>query len=117
MFNTRKTKIGIQLQNECRAWEDFQLKFSRVHTLIDAKKLVKQLQVQKHETSGRKYYANLNFFLESFNVPSGSSYSERLNYIQFIQHLNESDTSKVGKVEEILKALQKSLDGHPLPTF
>ena len=113
MFNTRKTKIEIQLQNERRAWEDFQLKFSRVHTLINAKKLVKQLQVKKHETSGRKYYANLNFFLESFNVPSGSSYSERLNYIQFIQRLDESDTSKVEKVEDILKALQTSLAKHP----
>ena len=112
MFNTRTTKIESQLHNERRAWEDFQLKFSRVHTLIDAKKLVEQVQVQKHETSGRKYYANLNFFLQSFNIPCGASHTERLNYIQFIQRLDESDTFKVGKVEAILKALQSSLDEH-----
>ena len=111
MFNTRKTKIEIHLQNERRAWEDFQLKFSRVSTVINAKKLVDQ--VLKHENSGRKYYANLSFFLQSFNVPSGCSHNERLNYIQFIQRLDESDTSKIGKVEYILEALQNSLDKHP----
>ena len=111
MFNIRKTKIEIHLQNERRAWEDFQLKFSRVSTVIDAKKLVDQ--VLKRETSGRKYYANLSFFLRSFNVPSGTSHNERLNYIQFIQRLDESDTSKVEKVEDILKALQTSLAKHP----
>ncbi len=117
MLNIRKTKIESQLQNERRAWEDFQLRFSRVHTLIDAKKLVEQVQVQKHEMSGRKYYANLNFFLQSFNIPSGASYTERLNYIQFIQRLEESDISQVGGLEDILKALQNSLDDHPLSTF
>ena len=111
MFNTRKTKTESQSQNESRAWENFLLKFSRVQTLIDAKNLVEQ--APNHETAGRKYYANLSFFLQSFNVPSGSSQNERLNYIQFIQRLDESDTSKVGKVEDILKALQNSLDEHP----
>lgn len=88
MARRRKTKDEREAERwaaENQAWNWFRPKMAALASYDEALALIEQMP--RPDSPGRRYYTSLDFFVKTFNVPGGSSYEERLLYLQFIQRL------------------------------
>ena len=109
----RRTRADREREYEARekaVWREFIPKLAALQTFADALRLVSQQPPP--DSPGRRYYANLRFFLGSFCVPAGSSDTERVSYIRFIERLEAAGELKPDVAARVLKALRNSLPEH-----
>ena len=92
---------------EQRVWDEFRPKLESLASFVDAELLVASAPLP--DSPGRRYYSNLNFFLQSFGVPMGSSRAERSMYLQFICRLDAAGALNPGAAEPIIEELQRSI--------
>ena len=100
-----------QADAERRAWERFRPKLAALQTFQDAETLLGQ--APPHGDPGRPFYSNLGFFIQSFDVPGGSSDTERALYLQFVERLDAAGALKPGardRVERLLRATIRAFD-------
>jgi hypothetical protein len=103
----RKTKADRDRERseaQQQVWEQFLPKLTALQTYVEAQVLVSQ--APPPDSPGRRYYSNLGFFLESFDVPMGSNSTERSLYIQLIQRLEAAGSLKPDTAPGILAALR-----------
>lgn len=93
---------------EHRVWASFRSKLDALRTLEDAWSLV--AEAPRPDTPGRRYYSNLNFFLEEFRVPMNSTSDEKALYAQFIERLDAAGTLKPGAGQSVLQELTSAIE-------
>jgi len=107
MAKRRKTRAEREhewAQAERRVWEEFQPRLASLQTFEEAAELV--LSAPPADSPGRRYYSNLGFFMQQFNVPNGANGTERHLYAQLIQRLDAAGALKPGTAPGILEALR-----------
>jgi hypothetical protein len=92
-----------------QAWEYFEPRLSALQTMEDAYKLM--ADAAPPDSSGRKYFSNLGFFLSSFTVPGGASSKEKRLYVRFVERLDDAGMLVVGARKTIIDSLQASMAG------
>jgi hypothetical protein len=110
MARKRKTKRERErewAEADRHAWEQFRPKLAALRSFIDAKILV--AQAPPPDSSGRRYYSNLGFFLQEFTLPGGSSEAERSLYLQFIERLDSAGALKPGAAQEVREKLRRTI--------
>jgi hypothetical protein len=90
-----------------RAWEEFRPKLAALRSFVDAELLV--TQSPPPDSPGRRYYSNLDFFLQDFTFPGGSSAAERSLYLQFVQRLDTAGALKPGAAQEVGERLRRTI--------
>lgn len=84
-------------------FEKFKNSLNKVKTFPEAQILVKK--APPVDTPGRKYYSNLGFFLQRFDIPAGLDDEEKLLYKKFIEKLDSTGQLKSGIGKEIKNKL------------
>ncbi len=109
---TRTERNQQDADAEHRAWELFRPKLEALQSYAEAEQLV--TEAPPPDSPGRGHYTNLGFFLGKFTVPMGSSYAEKMLYLQFIQRLDNARKLNPGtrqKIEEELLRAMKEQGG------
>ena len=97
MVRGRKTKAEREqewAEADHRVWEQFRPRLEALKSYREAELLVNN--ALPPDSPGRQYYANLGFFLQSFIVPGGSNYTEKVLYLQLIRRLDALGQLKPG---------------------
>lgn len=107
---TRKTKAERDQQRaeaEHRAWDEFFPKLKALQSYAEALELV--ANSPRPDSPGRRYYSNLDFFLQAFTVPNDSSYAEKEQYLSFVKKLDAAGELKAGALQPIEEALRHAM--------
>lgn len=84
---------------DARQWRVFKPKLEAASSMKAAHALV--AETPPHGRPGRHFYSNLAFFLQSFDIPDGSSDSERPLYLEFVRRLDAAGELKPGALATI----------------
>ena len=60
---------------------------------------------------GRHFYSSLAFFLQSFEIPNGSSDAERRLYLEFVRRLDAAGELKPGALTMIEDRFRQAAPG------
>jgi hypothetical protein len=109
MVKSRTTRAarGPGPDADRHVWEAFRRRLDALHTLDQAIRLVNE--APPAFTPGRKYHANLGFFMGAFTVPVRTTYTEKALYLQFIQRLNAAGALKPAGGRKIEDALRRAM--------
>jgi hypothetical protein len=89
-------------------WEQFRPRLEALQSYEEALSLV--AQAPPPDSPGRRYYANLGFFLQGFTPPFGSSPTEKLLYLKFIQRIGSGGGLKPGVQQKVEEDLRRAID-------
>jgi hypothetical protein len=89
------------------AWKEFRDRFAMAASLVDANLLV--ASSPPANSPGRRYYANLAFFLGDFSTPSSSIFEERKLYIEFIRRMDAANQLNPGIAEQVAADLMRTM--------
>jgi hypothetical protein len=82
-----------------KQWRVFMPKLEAASSMVAAQALVREAPGQG--VAGRQFYSNLGFFLQSFEIPSGSNDTERRLYLEFVRRQDAAGELKPGAVAMI----------------
>jgi hypothetical protein len=108
----RKRKTAAQLRDESyaadrRAWEDFLPKLQSVESYQGAIRLL--AAAVPSGASGRGYYSNLGFFMQTFRAPDGANASELSEYLRLIDVFDVEGVLKPGVRPQLDEDLKRAL--------
>ncbi len=104
---TKREREDERYEADRRAWEVFLPKLAALQSFVEAEQLVPK--APPPDSPGRRYYSNLGFFLQAFNVPAGSNYDERTLYLQFIQRLDAAGALVPGVRQKIEEEFRRAM--------
>lgn len=102
MARTRKTadeRRQADYEADARQWQVFKPKLESASSMNAARALLNEAPGQA--MPGRHFYSSLGFFLQSFEIPNGSSDSERRLYVEFVRRLDAAGELKPGALAVI----------------
>ncbi|QIN84642.1 hypothetical protein GBA63_19785 [Rubrobacter tropicus] len=109
MTRRRKTRTRQEWEEaDLRAWDEFSRRLEAAESMGDA--LALYASTPPPDSPGRRYYSNLGFFLQSFDVPGGSDYDERAMYLRFVKKLDDSGALKPGAGRKVRDKLRRSME-------
>jgi hypothetical protein len=90
-----------------RAWDLFIPKLNSVQSLKDA--IMLHHESIGPDKPGRKHYANLGFFLNTFAAPDGANATELAEYLRLIERFDAEGVLKTGARAAIEQALRDAM--------
>lgn len=108
----RKRKTAGQLRQERaeadrQAWESFSPALAAVQSVEDV--LVLYASAPRPDAPGRRYFANLGFFLQGFSAPDGASATELRQYLRIIGIYDADGLLKEGVRSAIEERLREAI--------
>lgn len=95
-------------EKDFHAWDEFSRRLEALSSMAEALELY--ADTPPPDSPGRRYYSNLGFFLQRFDVPGASSRKERELYLRFIEKLDESGALNPGAGREVRDKLRRSIE-------
>lgn len=108
---TKAEREAKRYQEERQARERFMPRLAALSDYGEAMEMV--MRGPPPTDIARPLYSNLGWFLQSFAPPGGASAEEKRLYIQFIERIDAKGQLKPGVRDEVVAALQKSIDARP----
>jgi hypothetical protein len=111
MKSPRKTKAEREQESteaNRQIWKLFRARLDALTSFAEAKALVDESPPP--DAPGRRYYSNLEFFLQAFIPPANSSHDEKFLYIQLIQRMDDRGELKLGVRDKVERDLRKAMD-------
>ena len=112
MARRRKTadeRRQAEYEADARQWQVFRPKLEAASSMDAARALLNDAPGQG--MPGRHFYSNLGFFLQSFEIPNGSTDSERRLYLEFVRRLDAAGELKPGALAMIEDRLRQAAPG------
>ena len=114
MARRRKTKAEREQERyeaEHRAWERFRPQLESISCLADAAVVLRD--IPRPDSTGRRNYTNLLFFLDTLHPPGGASAEENRLYIEVARRMSVAGDLKEGALERIEGRLREAIEKRP----
>lgn len=111
MARRRKTKVEREAERseqERRTWEQFRPSLEAIRCKADAIEILKGMP--QPDTSLRKHYTNLSYFMATFSPPGNSSGAEKVLYIEVSKKLAEAGELSEGAQQKVEAELRLAIE-------